>query len=465
MKRAALVAILAACSNEAPPRPQILLAIDTDAPLVGQIADRPELSGDAAIDTVRVDMLELENRPPYDLRDLVVPEPALWPVTFGIRAPDPPLGRSVRVRIRAFRGRFARRGTLGEKTTLEPPPEVTIERVVDLDLPATGVKKVRVHLSADCFGAPSSFVGDPITCIDGARTSGGARDGLEIVEAIAPTRAGTWPRAFEEPCRTTPAEGRACIPGGFLMMGDVDFGGIANFVIFDSVPLRPARISAFHMDVTEFTVERMRALTRRGFIHDLDTRRAEPFCTWRGPDDPSNDRYPINCLSWDTARRACEAEGGTLPSEAQWEHAARGRGKRYLYPWGDQSAECCTASISRQGFTNAVECDGTGPEPVQSHPPRSLCQGLGDVSRDGVFDLAGSVSEAVLDHAAELTSTCWRYRGVALDPVCVEDQRPARSMRGANWSNGLATGAAPLRRVMTLPSPGAGFRCVYPEPR
>jgi formylglycine-generating enzyme required for sulfatase activity len=463
MKRAALLGLLAACSTEAPPRPQLVLVIDTDAPLVGQIAADPDLSSDAAVDTLRVDLLAPGDPVPYDHRDLVVPEAARWPVTLGVVAPNPPLGHPVRVRIRAFRGRSARKGTVREKTSLEPLPGVSIERVIDVDLPSEGIRMVRVHLSADCFGTPPSFVDEPRTCVDDARKLAKATEGLTDVEAIAPTRAGTWPRVRVEPCRTQPAEGRVCVPGGFLLLGDPDFAGIADEILMDSVPLRPARVSPFHMDLTEFTVGRMRALARAGFTHSLDQDRIDPHCTWRGPDDPSRDRYPLNCVSWDTARRACEAEGGTLPSEAQWEHAARGRERR-LYPWGDRSAECCTLSASRSsGGGEVTECPGSGPEPVGSHRPTGSCKGGGDMSRDGVLDLGGSVSETTLDHAAELTSTCWSYRGVPLDPVCIEEARPYHTMRGAHWNSGLSLSLAALRKATSSRDVGAGFRCVYKD--
>src|SRR5206468_2869597 len=106
------------------------------------IADHPELSADAAIDTVRVDVLDAKNAT-VDLRDFVVPETSGWPITFGVA-----LSGTVRLRIRAFRGLFARAGTLADAGTLESPSEVTIDRIVDLDAPASGVRRVVIRLAA-----------------------------------------------------------------------------------------------------------------------------------------------------------------------------------------------------------------------------------------------------------------------------------------------------------------------------
>ena len=235
------------------------------------------------------------------------------------------------------------------------------------------------------------------------------------------------------------------------------------------------------MDRTEFTVARLRAL--QGFPSSMsptppsaatpDMNPFEAYCTWT---PTGNDALPVNCIQWEAAQRACSLSGGTLPTEAQWEHAARGRGRRFLYPWGNAAATCCAASASREGVPPsqggpAVECGamgGSGIEPVGSHSDAQPCQGIADVSLDGVLDMGGSVSELLLDHAAPFDAPCWSAPGIATDPACLDAAYTDQSARGGYWNGGLAVTLSPLRQIGPQPSgevsgnAGSGFRCVYP---
>jgi hypothetical protein len=156
--------LIVACSC-APP-PQLLVIVDTDAPLVGQLAGRTDLSPDAAVDLLRVDVLD--GRRPIEQCEITAPEPAGWPISFGVLTPDAPERRAVRLRLRLFRAvlAVAEAGpplqricgrALGQGSMTEPRPEVTIERLVDLPLPGQGVAPIHVLLSFDCLGEPSSF--------------------------------------------------------------------------------------------------------------------------------------------------------------------------------------------------------------------------------------------------------------------------------------------------------------------
>jgi formylglycine-generating enzyme required for sulfatase activity len=343
-----------------------------------------------------------------------------------------------------------------------------------------GKTTVRVLLEEDCLGVPSSSL-DATTCIDANHRAAPLTSGLETISDEKPkSLVGTWKYAVEKPCSAKAPEGQVCIPGGFSILGELSFDGVSDgSLLEDSTPLRAVRLSPFYMDKTEFTVARLRGVANLpSDLQPIPPTAATPgdplpeFCTYSLF---GNDDKPVNCISWEGATAACAFEKGTLPSEAQWEHAARGRGQRRLYPWGQDPVVCCAASASRLGLPVSeggpeVECGpAAGIESVGSHPPTTSCGGIGDVSRDGVVDMAGSVSELMLDQAASFDSACWDNAGIPLDPNCAHGDSKSAAVRGGYWNGGLAVTLTPLRRIgpeqlnKTVVDPGLGFRCVYPD--
>lgn len=103
---------------------------------------------------------------------------------------------------------------------------------------------------------------------------------------------------------------------------------------------------------------------------------SEPKCDFN-PSDRGN--YPVACASWQQASEFCAWAGLNLPTEAQWEKAARGDDGR-KYPWGNEEPTCDHASF--------LGCSGLR-QPVGSFP-----QGA---SPYGVMDMAGNVPEWVAD--------------------------------------------------------------------
>jgi formylglycine-generating enzyme required for sulfatase activity len=472
-----VVACGPACSPGATARPQLVVVVDTDAHLVGELPSRPEVSEDAAIDTVRIDALDDSNHE-YDTTTIVAPEIARWPISFGVAPSSSSTSAEVHLRIRAFRANFARAGMENGAAALDAPAEIAIDRLAWIPLPTTGVTHARVLLREDCMGTAPSFAPPVATCIDAAQTAADPHGGIEVFAGSPPpTLAGTWPSAVEQPCTVQPAQDQVCIPGGFSILGDYAAVGIdegLTKVNVDPVPLRPVVLRPFLLDKTEFTVGRFRALVRSGgvppgMMPQEPSSGVHSYCTWLGADDGSHDNLPINCLPIGAAVLACSLRGGTLPTEAQWEHAARGRGQQRRYPWGNADPLCCALSVSRGDGTAAgnasAACPGLGAEPVGSHAASPSCRGLGDESRDGALDLAGSLSEALSTPLVEYRDPCWG-KGVVHDPACGWTGGDPRAQRGANWGAGLPDAWLVLRHEDDETGDAAvGFRCAYPGTR
>lgn len=462
----------AGCSNDPVARPQLVVVVDTDAPVVGQLAASPALSSSldlssvAAIDTVRIDLVR-DDREVIDFRDFTAPDPRDWPLSFGVVSEAG--GTSlVRLRIRGFRATRGVRGVLAGATTVEPLASLSIDRLVEIDLPASGIHTVRLVLSAACMGAAPSFQPPLRTCVDDARRDESPRAGVEEGAPDA-SLAGRSPLVAPLPCASESPTTAACIPGGLGVVGDAELDGLS-----DSVPISPPRpvlISPFHMDKTELTVGRYRALLNTGKVVE-EPQPAEPghplrkHCTWHGSTAASQDGFPLNCISYAGAVAACRAVGGRLPTDAEWEYAARGRGLGRRFPWGDENARCCTASAGRVQFDGLFECSGTGVEPVMAHTDGAECLATADVSRDGIFDLGGSLTEATADEGGSLHDACWVGPGVVRDPRCASFQDPAgRFTRGGDWASGSFLTASAFRRLGIMPSNTTGFRCVYDDAR
>jgi formylglycine-generating enzyme required for sulfatase activity len=222
----------------------------------------------------------------------------------------------------------------------------------------------------------------------------------------------------------------------------------------------PVRISPFHLDATELTVGRARAALSadRSLLHAEDLVTHDPenqlfdACTWLGVDDPANDASPLNCITFDGARRLCSAAGGDLPTEAQWEFAARGRGQQRPFAWGDQLPNCCLGR-----FETCV----ASPAPVAT----SGCGGENDTTRDGIADMTGNVAELTLDSYVAYGSACWQQEAVLRDPMCTDTSVESNTVRGADYHSQSPHPNLAIRRqgLNGVQLEYLGFRCAYPD--
>jgi serine/threonine protein kinase len=109
-----------------------------------------------------------------------------------------------------------------------------------------------------------------------------------------------------------------------------------------------------------------------------------------------NEYLPVNIVTWVAAQRYCVDHGMRLPTEAEWEFAARGaEGRRF--PWGFESPQCDRLNVARTGNQSCK---------VQNPNTRSVGSSPQDVTPDGVYDLAGNVPEWVADEFVDSYPTC-----------------------------------------------------------
>jgi serine/threonine-protein kinase len=134
----------------------------------------------------------------------------------------------------------------------------------------------------------------------------------------------------------------------------------------------------------------------------------------------ANRDRPIAAVSWFGAQAYCQAHGRRLPTEAEWQFAASGRG-RYRYPWGAAEASC-DGVLFGWGKGQYEECR------QQTNVPNRQER---DISTDGIYRLAGSMKEWVFDCYAETYSAC---DGVCVNPRYEQPSCAERVLRGGSWA-------------------------------
>lgn len=253
-------------------------------------------------------------------------------------------------------------------------------------------------------------------------------------------------------------QGSSYVRGGRFTLGcqpgDPDCGS-------DAQPAHPVTLSAgFCLAVTELSVGAYRRCLASGACppptapQTLDSLRCSPdLATWTAAAGAS-EALPMTCLLWSEAQAACLSVGGRLPTEAEWERAARGEDGRSL-PWGRGAPVLCDQGVNFAGSG----CPGR-PWPAVSDGR----QGVMLRGPSGSFDLAGNVSEWVADfYAPDGYATC--------ASGCTDPAGPAaapatglRVRRGGSYASALSE-LRTYARDFHLPtgprSDLVGVRCAF----
>ncbi len=258
-----------------------------------------------------------------------------------------------------------------------------------------------------------------------------------------------------QPARTDCPSGMALVPGGTFQMGSAAGEGAPN-----ELPAHAVTVATFCMDRLEVSAGQYAACAAAGACapaptevswsgmpaHDSALSR---FCNGGRPDRKD---YPINCVDWNSASAYCRWAGKRLPTERQWEFAARGTADR-IYPWGNAppspqrlnacGSECVQALTTLGSSAQALypSSDGyAGAAPVGSFPAGA--------TPDGILDLAGNV---------------WEWTASYYGPYPDEASSGTdRVYRGGGWTYGDPAVFRGARRGHFSPdmrSHNVGFRC------
>jgi serine/threonine-protein kinase len=207
----------------------------------------------------------------------------------------------------------------------------------------------------------------------------------------------------------------------------------ATFVMGRDNPSNSPEAPAHSVSVAAFQLDK-RPVTNFQYAEFVRIRMHAPPGGWVNGVYPAGQAdWPVTGVSWDDATAYCTSKGLRLPTEAEWEYAARGTDGR-VYPWGNEFNPV---------LTNSAEAGLNHPEPVGAHP--------GAASPFGVFDMSGNVWEWTADDYQPYPG------GQALDEI----PKDAKVIRGGSYQIDklhVTTTARYLEKPSTH-SATIGFRC------
>ena len=214
------------------------------------------------------------------------------------------------------------------------------------------------------------------------------------------------------------------LPGGTYTMGTDDAGWAA------AKPAHRVTVKSFQLAKTVVTYKQYQACVDAGACTPIGLSDGSCWVFIPGVDGPSawkqgvvpanmlGDDHPAVCADWFQANAYAKWAGGRLPTEAEWEYAARSAGKDWKYPWGNEQATCERAVMDDGGNG----CGTNGTMPVCSKPKGMTEQGL--------CDMAGNDWEWTADWFHD------NYEGAPTDGTAwLKPEGVMRVGRGGSWND------------------------------
>lgn len=235
----------------------------------------------------------------------------------------------------------------------------------------------------------------------------------------------------------------------YVPAGEFEMGGSDTNAESDEKPVHPVDLNAYWIDKYEVSNAQYALCVADG---DCTVPQYTGYYTrssYYG--NPDYDNYPVIIVSWHQAQAYCQWAGGDLPTEAQWEKAARGTDGR-TYPWGNESPSCQLANYNKGNYESPSYCVGAT-SPVTDYE--------GGASPYGALNMAGNVWEWVRD---------WYGSNYYSNSTAENPSGPVsgsyRVLRGGSWYYGSRYIRAAYRDNLfqTDTSDLIGFRCALPQP-
>lgn len=211
---------------------------------------------------------------------------------------------------------------------------------------------------------------------------------------------------------------------------------------YDERPPHQVKVKSFQMAKTEITNKQYRECIRSGSC-------SEPRMGCESYS--SADDQPVVCVNWQQAQSYAIWAGGRLPTEAEWEYAAKSAGKERTFPWGNEIADCDRSVISGCGSckTRIISACADSIKPV--------CSKSAGKTEQGLCDMAGNVWEWVQDsyHSSYAGAPT---DGSARDP----NENSTRVLRGGSWYRPAIRATTTFREYFenTRQEVDLGFRLV-----
>lgn len=342
---------------------------------------------------------------------------------------------------------------------LLPSATVTVAQVAVLApsaTPTTNPIAIQVEPSAT---ATTQVVPTQTSSVGGASTSGGTEVNVpaQLVNILTAMRDITGGQ-FE--MGTTPQEVAAAVQE----CTDVYSGTCTPAMGEDSFPPHTVTLNAFRMEEKEVTYTQYIA-----FLNSLGQNGHRTGCggqiciATRAEDQNSNIifdsanyrvndailEYPVAGVTWYGADTYCKAIGRRLPTEAEWEHAARGDSNA-LYPWGNNTF---SSDFARTKFPEEEDATLRGARAVAQYPAGAY----------SLYDMAGNVAEWVYDW---YSPTYYNQLAQGAQPIPPNPQGPPagtrKVVRGGSWADQPFFTRAVQRvdKDPTVSDLSIGFRCV-----